>query len=80
MDSPYCGTCGEYNVPIRDGVCTGCGTDYFDEIDSAKRLLVTVRQCKANGWKTYPKSDFMGRVVDIDKVIEKLEKKIASNG
>ncbi len=55
----YCGICDE-ETTVNDGVCDGCGTDYFRDrnnlIDLNKELDL-MKRCKRDGWKTYPREN-----------------------
>lgn len=75
MNKPYCGTCNAYNIPVINGICQGCGTDYFDDLANIKKSLKAVKFCKAQGWKQYPNPGFMPSE-PIDEVIGRLESEI----
>ena len=79
MNESYCGICDEYDVPVINGVCQGCGTDYFDYVARAKMTLRTVKSCKAKGWKMYPDCGWKGMSKPIDDVILELENRIKGN-
>lgn len=74
MNESYCGICDEYNIPMHNGICSGCGTDFFDEKRLAKESLKVIENCKAKGWKYYPNTNFFG--LPIDEAIEIAKKRI----